>query len=109
MNHHAASVGSQAIGTSLVYEDAHVRIWTLDLLPGEQTPWHQHEVDYVYCVIAAGSTATQYADGTVGRTTERIGECHYHPAGQPHFLRNTGDSVYRNVIVELLATGDSHG
>lgn len=93
---------SVPIGTSLVYQDDDVRIWMLDLAPGEETPVHQHEVDYVYCVVAAGDTETHYADGTVLACSEVIGDRQYHPAGQPHLLRNTGTANYRNVIIELL-------
>ncbi|WP_082310211.1 cupin domain-containing protein [Nonomuraea sp. SBT364] len=100
---------SAPIGTRLTYEDEYVRVWTLDLNPGEQTPVHQHSCDYVYVVVSGGSTETHYSDGSVEACDDRLGESVYHAAGLPHSLRNVGSTVYRNIIVELLETGPGNG
>lgn len=97
---------SAAVGSHLVYEDSRVRVWTLELAPGEETPVHQHACDYVYVVISGGSTETRYADGSRDPRTDHVGESFNHPAGQPHSLLNTGTARYRNIIVELLETGE---
>jgi quercetin dioxygenase-like cupin family protein len=33
------------IGTELVFEDAHVRVWRIVLEPGDEAPWHTHALD----------------------------------------------------------------
>ncbi|MEU8799795.1 cupin domain-containing protein [Spirillospora sp. NPDC048819] len=96
---------SAAVGSHLVYEDSRVRVWTLELAPGEETPVHQHLCDYVYVVISGGSTETRYAGGSADPRTDRAGESYHHPAGPPHSLANTGGAPYRNIIVELVETG----
>lgn len=93
------------VGTRLVYMDERVRIWTLDLEPGEETTVHQHPCDYVYVVLAGGRTETVNIDGTVQPADDSAGDAVFHRAGQPHLLRNVGNTPYANVIVELVSTG----
>ncbi len=93
------------VGTKLVYQDERVRIWTLDLAPGEETGIHQHPCDYVYVVLAAGKTQTIDTDGTVHPGDDKVGDSVYHSAGKPHLLRNVGTTQYSNIIVELVSTG----
>ena len=39
------------IGTELVREDEHVRIWRIVLDPGQEAPWHTHYLDYTSIVV----------------------------------------------------------
>ncbi len=93
---------SDRIGTSLVYADDRVRIWLLDLEPGEESGLHEHPCDYVYVALTAGRTETVLADGRRMAATDAVGDAVRHVAGPPHSLRNVGESRYSNVIVELL-------
>lgn len=94
----------EPVGTHLVFEDHRVRVWTLDLAPGEQTTQHQHPCDYIYVVLAGGQTETVLADGSILPAYDAAGDAVYHAAGQPHLLRNVGTTPYANVIIELLPT-----
>ena len=42
------------IGTELVFEDESVRVWRIDLAPGEQAGWHTHYLDYTSIVVEGG-------------------------------------------------------
>lgn len=97
--------GVVQVGTQLIYQDERVRVWTLDLAPGEQTLVHQHPCDYVYVVLEAGQTQTIDADSTVHPGNDKVGDSVYHEAGPPHLLKNVGTTHYSNVIVELASTG----
>jgi predicted metal-dependent enzyme (double-stranded beta helix superfamily) len=37
----------EMVGTKLLFENDKVKIWELRLQPGERTPMHQHDLDYV--------------------------------------------------------------
>ena len=41
------------IGTELVFEDDSVRVWRIDLAPGEKAGWHTHHLDYTSIVVSA--------------------------------------------------------
>ncbi len=95
----------EQVGTKLVYSDDRVRVWVLELEAGEQTIVHQHPCDYVYVVTESGRAETVNHDGTSYVGDDKVGDAVYHEAGQPHLLRNIGDTPYSNIIVELLTTG----
>ena len=104
------------VGSKVVFEDDKVKVWEFDLAPGEQTPVHTHELEYVFYVID-GSTLEvfdadgkfvmplEFADGdvlplrldgdelvVVGNGALRV------PA--THSARNAGNSVYREILIE---------
>lgn len=93
----------EPVGTELLYADDEVRIWNLELAPGEKTLVHQHPCDYVYVVLAPGSTETHHQDGRVDPVTDAVGDHVRHGMGIPHQLHNVGTGRYRNIIVELLS------
>ena len=39
------------VGSKVVFEDDKVKVWEFNLEPGEKTPVHTHEMDYVFYVI----------------------------------------------------------
>ena len=43
------------VGSKVVFEDSKIKLWEFDLEPGERTPVHTHEMEYVFYVIS-GST-----------------------------------------------------
>ena len=51
------------IGTRLLFENDRVRVWDLQLAPGESTGVHRHTNDYLYVVIGDGMLQTVFADG----------------------------------------------
>ena len=55
------------IGTELVFEDDSVRVWRIDLAPGEKAGWHTHRLDYTSIVIEGDVVERPNGDGTVDR------------------------------------------
>lgn len=93
-----------AVGTRLLFENEQVRVWDLQLAPGEAIPLHRHEFDYLYVVIGDGTLQTEFPDGTADAPREmNDGEVRYRPvAGEAlHAARNVGPSPWRNIVVEL--------
>lgn len=86
---------SDQIGSKLLFENDRVRVWDLRLDPGESTGVHRHVNDYLYVVIGDGNLSDRdMSDGEVRfRTID--GE-------DVHEAVNTGDTPWRNIIVELL-------
>ena len=92
----------QPIGTKVLFEDDDVRVWKLELGAGEATPMHEHTHDYVFVVVAGGSTETVNSDGTSYRSEDHRRNAVHLQAPLAHQLRNLGGSRYLNVIVEFL-------
>jgi predicted metal-dependent enzyme (double-stranded beta helix superfamily) len=104
------------VGSNVVFEDEKIKVWELNLEPGEQTAVHTHEMDYVFYVINGTTLEVFDADNNlveplelndgdvlplrlegdelvaVGNESERV------PA--THSVRNAGEKTYREIIIE---------
>jgi beta-alanine degradation protein BauB len=96
---------NRALGTSLWFENDHVRIFEVRLGPGERGPFHVHDATYFWTVVEQGRGLQRFADGTFVVRDYALGETRYleHTPGDPliHDLENAGDSTLRFVTVEL--------
>lgn len=95
---------SDAVGTRLLFENDRVRVWDLQLRPGEGTGLHRHTSDYFYVVIGDGTLQRVDGDGTRHEPKPmRDGEVHFRTidGDAVHEAVNAGDCVWRNIVVEL--------
>ena len=90
------------IGTEFKYETEHMKVWDLVLKPGESSPWHQHNNNYVFIVTRAGTLLTEYEDGTTSHNAFKLGDVVTGHKGSVHRVTNTGDAIYSNAIIEIL-------
>jgi beta-alanine degradation protein BauB len=95
---------SNDVGTRLLFENDRVRVWDLQLAPGESTGLHRHSNDFLYVVIGGGILQTAFVDGSRDAPREmRDGEVRYREAGDEsvHEAINVGERPWRNIVVEL--------
>ncbi|HFG0578577.1 hypothetical protein LIS90_12225 [Flavobacterium psychrophilum] len=92
------------IGTKVLFETEHVKVWDLTLAPGEATEWHQHQMDYMFIVIKNGKVATEYITGEVENQNDEIGIVDFRKQDVPHRLVNNDNKEYKNIVVEFKAT-----
>lgn len=104
------------VGTRKVFENDCIIVWEFELEPGEKTPVHTHEHDYIFYVIDGTTLEVFDADdrplgdlvvksGDVialrcegGELISTDGKGHRVPA--THSARNGGTTRYREVLVE---------
>jgi len=104
------------VGTQVVFEDDKIKVWEFILEPGEQTPVHTHELEYIFYVIDGTTlevfdaddkplTPLELADGDVialrmeGDELVVIGdEALRVPV--THSARNAGPNRYREILIE---------
>jgi quercetin dioxygenase-like cupin family protein len=95
---------SASVGTRLLFENDRVRVWDLQLAPGESTGLHRHANDFLYVVIGDGALQTAFADGSREAPREmRDGDVRYREVADEniHEAINVGDGPWRNIVVEL--------
>jgi quercetin dioxygenase-like cupin family protein len=98
----AAEQAANPIGTEMIYEDERVRIWRIDLAPGEEAPFHTHHLDYTTITIEGDVVERINADGTRDRVEAAPGSVtRWYQSTQRHGLKNVGTQRFRNVIVEV--------
>ena len=89
------------VGTEVTFENEHVKVWNLDLEPGQSSQWHHHDHWYVTIVTVAGTLKAEFVDGASSTETLQVGAVHFRDKDSEHRVTNVGDSRYTNVIVEL--------
>jgi hypothetical protein len=96
---------NREIGTSLWFENDHVRVFEVRLDPGERGPFHVHDCTYFWTVVEPGRGLQRFVDGTYVVRDYALGDTKYlvHSDDDPlvHDLENVGHSTLRFVTVEL--------
>lgn len=93
------------IGTTLWFENDHVRVFELRLELGARGPFHVHDATYTWTVVDPGRGLQRFPDGTFVVRDYALGETRYlvNSPEDPliHDLENVGDTTLRFVTVEL--------
>ena len=92
---------SREIGNRILFENDLVRVWELAVAPGTSKGWHRHDLPYVIVPMTDGKIEIEAIDGKVIRPIDRAGQAIWRDPGEIHDLRNLGDAVYKNVLVEI--------
>ena len=90
------------IGDEVIFENEHVRVWSLRLPAGDLQDWHKHDLPYlVIPVVPSDNNVMVFADGRERSTVETPGDALWREPGAPHKLENRGTIDYQNVLVEI--------
>ena len=89
------------VGTRVVFENERVRVWEIELAPGESLAMHQHDLDYVVVTLTPGETTVEWEDGRRESSRSQPGEILWRSAPHAHALTNHGREIYRNRLIEL--------
>lgn len=100
------------VGTSLLHEDDHIRVWELRLEPGESSDLHHHQHDYLMVQIEGDEIAARFEPDSTGsfagadqlQGPVSPGMAIFAEAGGRETAINIGTKTFREVIVELKDT-----
>ena len=95
------------VGTRVVFENEHVRVWQVRLAPGEQGPVHRHDLDHLLVQVAGDRIAVVPEPESEGPYRDYL-EADVVPGAVVHVrrgglesARNVGDRPYLEIVVEL--------
>ena len=95
------------VGTKLLHDDARVRIWEVDLQPGEATAPHRHEHDYILIIVEGDRIAAVPHVSATGASAAYI-EAEIEPGGYVVMKKggteaavNVGSKRYFEYLIEL--------
>ena len=101
---HAGQNGQ--VGSQVVSETDRLRVWLIEMQPGERLPFHTHVLDYFWTATTPGKARSRYADGKVVEADYAKGDTmHFRFAmgeAMTHDLENIGDTVLCFTTVEFL-------
>ena len=107
MTHEILDAPLGDVATRVLHEDDRLKIWELDLAPGEETAPHRHEHDYILVVIEGDRiTGVTHVEST-GDSAVWIdadvepGSVYVLEKGGVEAARNTGSKRFREILIEL--------
>jgi beta-alanine degradation protein BauB len=93
------------VGTALLFENERVKVWEMDLQPGEESDLHRHDQDYILVIIEGdriagvppeGVDSAKYIEAGV-----EPGKVYYQRSGGTETARNVGERRYYEILIEL--------
>ncbi|AKU94978.1 hypothetical protein AKJ09_01642 [Labilithrix luteola] len=94
---------SHQVGTKLLFENDRIRVWELVLQPGEASPRHVHEADYVFVHLTKSKIALMHEGEPEETSEEPAGFVQYTEVGGGirHAIKNVGETEHREILVEI--------
>lgn len=89
------------LGSDVLFENEHVKVWRNDLEPGESSDWHHHENNYLFVATVHGDLTVEHDNGEKHDTTLEPGSVVMGQKDSIHQLSNRGDKPYTSVIIEI--------
>jgi hypothetical protein len=95
------------IATRVLLENDRVKIWEMDLAPGEESDIHEHTMDYILVVLEGDKIAGVPQEDSAGLYNEYVevdvspGEYFWIEKGGIETARNIGKKRYREIAIEL--------
>jgi hypothetical protein len=94
------------IGTKVLFENEHIRVWDISLPPKGHQPLHEHKHPYLVVPVSEGKSVMRWEDGREREIVDVPGEVKYRDAsGGPHELFNLEDTAFKSILVEVKAAG----
>ena len=95
------------IATRVLMENDRVKIWEMDLAPGEESDIHEHTMDYILVVLEGDKIAGVPQEDSAGLYNQYVevdvssGEYFWIEKGGIETARNIGKKRYREIAIEL--------
>lgn len=89
------------LGSHVIFENEHVKVWQNDLEPGESSDWHHHTNQYLFVATTHGDLRVEHDDGATQNTVMEIGKVVMGEKDSVHQLKNVGANSYSSVIIEI--------
>ena len=106
-----AAHANGTVGSRIVSENDRVRVWLIEMQPGERLPFHTHVMDYFWTATSPGRARSRYSDGKVAEVSYQVGDTrHFHfgrGESMTHDLENIGDTVLCFTTVEFLDSANA--
>jgi len=89
------------IATDVLFENDHVKIWTLVVEPGEASSWHLHLRDYITVVVESADITLELENGVTQPVPSPVGRWTYHGQHDIHRVINNTKTRFKNILIEL--------
>lgn len=89
------------VATRVLFENDKVKIWSLEIAPGDASDWHLHEWDYVTVSVEGEHLVRELEDGTREDVAFEPGRWTYHAGPEIHRVINDSQVPWQNLLIEI--------
>lgn len=89
------------------FENERVKIWEMQLQPGESSDLHHHSMDYMLIILEGESIDADFDNGKSIQLPVHEGQVIYVPKGNTETAINRSKVRYREILIELKETKQS--
>ena len=82
-------------------DDRQVKVTRWDFLPGAETGWHTHKMDYIVVPLTEGVLSAELPSGETIENNLTIGASYARPAGVNHNIINVNNEPFSFIEIEL--------
>jgi len=95
------------VANKLLFENALVRVWEMNLAPGERSDRHRHEHPYLLCVLEGSKLDAEIEGSGHVELPVQPGSVFFVPPGAVETAINASDRHFREILIELKAVDGS--
>lgn len=89
------------VANHLLFENERVRVWRMELAPGEASDFHAHTLPYLLCIVEGESIDADFEDGRTLHLPVEPGKVFFVPAGARETAVNRSRVPFREILIEL--------
>src|SRR6187399_2874591 len=89
------------VANKLLFENELVRVWEMDLAPGERSDRHRHELPYLLCVLEGSRVDAEVEGGGRLELPVQPGSVFFVPPGATETAINPTSERFREILIEF--------
>jgi hypothetical protein len=89
------------VANRLLFENERVKVWEMDLAPGESSDFHEHTLPYVLCIREGETVDADFENGKSIRIPVKPGTVYYVEPGRRETAVNRSSVRFREFLIEL--------
>ena len=89
------------VANHFLFENEHVRVWRMQLEPGEASDYHEHTLPYLMCIVEGESIDADFDGGKSIQIPVEPGQVLFVPPGNRETAVNRSQVPFREILIEL--------
>jgi quercetin dioxygenase-like cupin family protein len=89
------------VANKLLFENELVRVWEMNLSPGERSDRHRHDLPYLLCILEGSRVDAEVEGRGVVEIPVQPGSVFFVPSGATETAINNSRDHFREILIEL--------